>query len=72
MVHSLTPEHLALSNGVITDRLNQARFVVSTRARYRNESGKHMLVSSFSYFDPKQNLRSKPLDYEPIREECHC
>jgi hypothetical protein len=52
MVHSLTPEHLALSNGVITNRLNQGRFVVSTHVRYWNNSGKHMLVSIFSYFDP--------------------
>jgi len=48
MVHSLTPEHLALGNGVITNRLNQGRFVVSTHVRYRNKSGKHMLVASFS------------------------
>jgi hypothetical protein len=50
MVH-LTPGHLALGNGVITNMLNQARFVVSTHVRYRNKSGKHMLVASFSYFD---------------------
>jgi len=24
--------------------------------RYRNKSGKHMLVASFSYFDPKQTF----------------
>jgi len=52
MVHSLTPEYPAIGNGVITNRLNQGRFVVSTHVRYRNKSGKHMLVASFSYFDP--------------------
>ena len=58
MVH-LTPEHLALGNGVITNMLNQARFVVSTHVRYRNKSGKHMLVASFSYFDPSETLASQ-------------
>jgi len=29
MVHSLTPEHLALGNGAILDGLNQARVIVS-------------------------------------------
>jgi hypothetical protein len=53
MVHWLTPEHLAIGIGVITNRLNQGRFVVSTHVRYRNKSWKHMLVASFSYFAPK-------------------
>ena len=29
MVHSLTPEHLALGNGLVFDGLNQARVIVS-------------------------------------------
>jgi hypothetical protein len=28
--------------------------VASTHVRYRNKSGKHMLVASFSYFDPER------------------
>jgi hypothetical protein len=29
MVHSLTPEHLALGNGLVFDGLNQTRVIVS-------------------------------------------
>jgi hypothetical protein len=36
--------------------------VASTHVRYRNKSGKHMLVSSFSYFDPKQPLNLADLE----------
>ncbi len=62
MVH-LTPEHLALGNSVIANMLDQGRFVVSTHVRYRNKSGKHMLLASFSYFDPKRSS-AVTIDYD--------
>lgn len=35
--------------------------VASTHICYRNKSGKHMLVASFSYFDPKRTTQDRKL-----------
>jgi hypothetical protein len=47
MVHSLMPEHLAISNGLDLDGLNQARIIVSPAQHIdRLETG-HMRKRSF-------------------------